>query len=169
MFGLYGRLLVYAVLLYPPSPTLSWAERLSLFSFSSISFGQAVVHFNKPLSVPNSLCLSVFIFSSICFQGKLRAGGRGFPPATMNVVPGSRLLSLENERKTEPKEIPGCLISRPLVVFTRQLKILVTTLKEVSPKFDDTIIISLKYGYLLQKCVFLSTFDTILQGPLKDY
>ena len=87
----------------------------------------------------------------------------------MNVVPGSRLLSLENERKTEPKEIPGCLISRPLVVFTRQLKILVTTLKEVSPKFDDTIIISLKYGYLLQKCVFLITFDTILQGPLKDY
>ena len=76
----------------------------------------------------------------------LRAGGQGFPPATMNVVPGSRLLSLENGRKTEPKEIPGCLISRPLVVFTRQLKILVTTLKEVSPKFDNTIIISLKYG-----------------------
>ena len=87
----------------------------------------------------------------------------------MNVVPGSRLLSLENERKTEPKEIPGCLISRPLVVFTRQLKILVTTLKEVSPKFDNIIIISLKYGYLLQKCVLLSTFDIILQGPLKDY
>ena len=87
----------------------------------------------------------------------------------MNVVPGSRQLSLENERKTEPKEIPGCSISRPLVVFTRQLKILVTTLKEVSPKFDNIIIISLKYGYLLQKCVFLSTFDTILQGPLKDY
>ena len=64
----------------------------------------------------------------------------------MNVVPGSRLLSMENERKTEPKEIPGCLISRPLVVFTRQLKILMTTLQEVSPKFDNTIIISLKYG-----------------------
>ena len=87
----------------------------------------------------------------------------------MNVVPGSRLLSLENERKTEPKEIPGCLISRPLVVFTRQLKILVTTLKEVSPKFDNIIIISLKYGYLLQNCVLLITFDIILQGPLKDY
>ena len=71
-------------------------------------------------------------------------------------------------KKTEPKEIPGCLISRPLVVFTRQLKILVTTLKEVSPKFDNTIIISLKYGYLLQKCVLL-IIDIILQGPLKDY
>ena len=59
----------------------------------------------------------------------LRAGDRGFPPATMNVVPGSQLLSLENGRKTEPKEVPGCLISRPLVVFTRQLKILVTTPK----------------------------------------
>ena len=64
----------------------------------------------------------------------------------MNVVPGSRLLSLENGRKKEPKEIPGCLISRLLVVFTQQLKILLTTLKEVSPKFDNTIIISLKYG-----------------------
>ena len=88
----------------------------------------------------------------------------------MNVVPGSRLLSLENARKTEPKEIPGCMISCPLVVFTRQLKIFVTTLKEVSPKFDNTIIIiSLKYGYLLQKCELLSTFDIILQAPLKDY
>ena len=76
---------------------------------------------------------------------------------------------MENERKTEPKEIPGCLICRPLVVFTQQLKILVTTLKQVSLKFDNTIIISLKYGYLLQKCVLRSTFDIILQGPLKDY
>ena len=76
---------------------------------------------------------------------------------------------MENERKTEPKEIRGCLISRPLVVFTQQLKILVTTLKQVSLKFDNTIIISLKYGYLLQKCVLRSTFDIILQGPLKDY
>ena len=38
------------------------------------------------------------------------------------------LLLLENRRKIEPKEIPSCLNSRLLVVFTRQLEILVTTL-----------------------------------------
>ena len=35
---------------------------------------------------------------------------------------------LENRRKLEPKEIPSRLIARLLVVFTRQLEILVTTL-----------------------------------------
>ena len=50
------------------------------------------------------------------------AGGRGFPPAIMNVFPGYF------QRKIEPKEIPSCLIPRLLVVFTRQLEILVTTL-----------------------------------------
>ena len=40
----------------------------------------------------------------------------------------SRLLLLENRRKIEPKEIPSRLIARLLVVFTRQLEILVTTL-----------------------------------------
>ena len=52
----------------------------------------------------------------------LRGGGRGFPPAIMNVFPGYF------QRKIEPKEIPSCLIPRLLVVFTRQLEILVTTL-----------------------------------------
>ena len=37
-------------------------------------------------------------------------------------------LSKENKRKIEPKETPSCLIPRLLVVFTRQLEILVTTL-----------------------------------------
>ena len=46
----------------------------------------------------------------------LKSGGRGSPPATMNVAP--RLLSFENKRKTEPKEIPSCLIPRLIVVFT---------------------------------------------------
>ena len=49
----------------------------------------------------------------------LRAGGRGFSPATL----------LENRTKIEPKEIPSHLIPCLLVVFTRQLEILVTTLK----------------------------------------
>ena len=43
----------------------------------------------------------------------------------MNVVPG---YSHREIRKIKPKEIPSCLISRVLVVFTRQLEILVTTL-----------------------------------------
>ena len=56
---------------------------------------------------------------NVLFTGlSLRARGRGFP----------RLLLLENRRKIEPKEIPSCLIPRRLVVFTRQLEILVTTL-----------------------------------------
>ena len=48
----------------------------------------------------------------------LRAGAGDFP----------RLLLLENRRKVEQKEIPSCLIPRILVVFTRQLEILVRTL-----------------------------------------
>ena len=49
----------------------------------------------------------------------LRGGGWGFPLATMNVVPGYF------HREIELKEIPSCLIDRLLVVFTRQLEILV--------------------------------------------
>ena len=41
---------------------------------------------------------------------------------------GPQLLLLENRRKIEPKEIPSRLIPRLLVVCTRQLEILVTTL-----------------------------------------
>ena len=52
----------------------------------------------------------------------LRAGGRGFSPATKRVAPGYFYW------KIEPKEIPSHLIPRLLVVFTRQLEILVTTL-----------------------------------------
>ena len=40
-----------------------------------------------------------------------------------------RLLSLENRRKIESKEIPSRLIPRLLVAITRQLEILVTTLE----------------------------------------
>ena len=43
---------------------------------------------------------------------------------------GSRLFLWENRRKIEPKEILSCLIPRLLIVITRQLEILVTTLLE---------------------------------------
>ena len=59
----------------------------------------------------------------------LRAGGRGpgiFPGYEES---GPRLLLLKDRRKIEPKEIPSRLIPRLLVVFTRQLEILVTTLE----------------------------------------
>ena len=52
----------------------------------------------------------------------LRAGGRGFSPATKRVAPGYFYW------KIEPKEIPSRLIPRLLVVFARQLEILVKTL-----------------------------------------
>ena len=55
----------------------------------------------------------------------LRAGGWGFPSATMNVVPGYFHWKIEEK---EPIEVPSCLIPRLLVVFTQQLEILVTTL-----------------------------------------
>ena len=54
----------------------------------------------------------------------LRGRGRGFPPATMNVFPAYFQRKM---KKIEPKEIPSCLIPCLLVVFTRQLEILVTT------------------------------------------
>ena len=64
-------------------------------------------------------------------QDKCRAvikrRGPGISPSYYERLP--RLLSKENERKIEPKEIPSCLIPRPLVVFTRQIEILVTTLR----------------------------------------
>ena len=44
---------------------------------------------------------------------------------------GPRLLSWENRRKIEPNAIPSWLISRLLVVSTRQLEILATTLSEL--------------------------------------
>ena len=65
----------------------------------------------------------------------LRAGGRGFSPATKRVAP--RLLLLENRRKIEPKEIPSRLIPHLLVVFTQQLEILVTTL---DPSLDTFLL-----------------------------
>ena len=56
----------------------------------------------------------------------IKRRGPGISPGYYERLP--RLLSKENKIKIEPKEIPSCLIPRLLVVFTRQLEILVTTL-----------------------------------------
>ena len=52
--------------------------------------------------------------------------GWGFPPATMNVAPD--YFHRKTEEQIEQNETPSCLIPRLLVVFTRQLEMLVTTL-----------------------------------------
>ena len=57
--------------------------------------------------------------------------GLGISPGYYERLP--QLLSKENKRKIEPKEIPSCFIPHPLVVFARQLEILVTTLVDISP------------------------------------
>ena len=61
-----------------------------------------------------------------CIRVVIKSRGPGTFPGYEES--GPRLLLLENRRKVEPKEIPNHLIPRLLVVFTRQLEILVTTL-----------------------------------------
>ena len=51
---------------------------------------------------------------------------------------GPQLLSKENKRKIEPKDIASCLIHHLLVVFTLQLEILVTTLSLVWERIQKT-------------------------------
>ena len=68
------------------------------------------------------ISLSILVIVRAVIKGQ----GPGISPSYCERLP--RLLSKENERKIEPKEIPSCLIPRLLVVFTRQLEILVTTL-----------------------------------------
>ena len=64
-------------------------------------------------------------FLELC-RAVIKSRGPGISPGYYEC--GPRLLLLENRRKIEPKEIPCCLIPLLLVVFTRQLEILVTTL-----------------------------------------
>ena len=58
----------------------------------------------------------------------IKSLGPGISPSYYEC--GPQLLSLENSRKIEPKETHSCLIPRLLVVFLRQLEILVTTLTD---------------------------------------
>ena len=55
--------------------------------------------------------------------------GPGISPGYYECDP--RLFLIENRRKIEPKEISSCLIPRLLVVFSRQLELLVTTLSSL--------------------------------------
>jgi len=55
--------------------------------------------------------------------------GLGFPPATISVSPGSSTF-IRNRRKMEPKVLPTCSCTIPLllIAYTWQLEILVTAL-----------------------------------------
>ena len=66
-----------------------------------------------------------YIFSSYS-RAVIKRRGLGISPGYYERLP--RLLSKENKRKIEPKEVPSCLIPCLLVVFTRQPEILVTTM-----------------------------------------
>ena len=65
----------------------------------------------------------------------IKRRGPGISPGYYERFP--QLLSEENRRKIEPREIPSCLIPRLLVVFTQQLEILVTTLSEGNSKTSN--------------------------------
>ena len=66
-------------------------------------------------------------------------------------VSSPQLLLLKNRRKIEPKEIPSHLILCLLVVFTRRLEILVTTLPLSKTKFvvDVQQVSKNDHGFLL--------------------
>ena len=75
----------------------------------------------------HALCAYYFFIILFLLEYPTRAQGRGwgFLAATMNVAPATFIGKYKKNRK----ETPTCLISRLLVVFTRQLKILVTALE----------------------------------------
>ena len=70
--------------------------------------------------------------SSVMIRAVVKSQGLGISPGYYECSP--RLLLLENRGKIELKEIPNCLIPCLLVVFTWQLKILVTTLDDDDSK-----------------------------------
>ena len=84
----------------------------------------------------------------------INSWGAGISPGYYEC--GPRLLLLKNKRKIEPKEIPCCLIPRLLVVFTRQLEILVTTLSKACtfllPHLDSTSVSKCHQHNRHQKC-----------------
>ena len=74
----------------------------------------------------NAICglILLLVFSFAPHRAVIKGQGPGISPGYYERGPW--LLSKENKRKIEPKEIPSCLIPRLLVVFTLQLEILVT-------------------------------------------
>ena len=74
----------------------------------------------------HELSRAILLIETVFNRAVTKRRGPGISPSYYERLPW--LLSKENKRKIEPKEIPSCLIPRLLVVFTWQLEILVTTL-----------------------------------------
>ena len=94
----------------------------------------------------------------------LRAGGRGFSPDTKRVAPGFFYWKIEEKK---PKEIPSHLIPCLLVVFTRQLEILVTTLNERTYAIQTRHNSSRSRTQNISLCFLISISAVILKLMLK--
>ena len=70
---------------------------------------------------------------------------------------------MENRRKIEPKEIPSRLIPRLLVVFTRQLEVLVTTLGGVGGGGGDGKRYGLTAGGLVREQELVASLQMLLE------
>ena len=96
-------------------------------STSSLKSDFDLPQFSVSFNVQNDgIALFLKKASSFPIQNRavIKSGGLQILPS-YNAC-GPRLLSLEQRRKIDPKEIPSCLIPCLLVVFTRQLENLVT-------------------------------------------
>ena len=107
----------------------------------------------------------IYLFISHWSRAVFKSWGPGISPGYYECGPW--LLSLENRRKIEPKEILSCLIPHLLVVFTQQLEILMTTLlilnwKQCSPSLPQACwshyCIWLVYSYGLSHCIIIIIF-----------
>lgn len=77
---------------------------------------------------PNLIKTQIVYLQTNKQSGLSLRGGQEFLPATMNLALGNFQRKIEENYTVEPKESPSCLIPRQHVVFTWQLKYLVTTL-----------------------------------------
>ena len=94
-----------------------------LLYFKPTNLFLEIRHFDWPQL---SVSFNVQDASSLTMQNRavIKSRGPGIFPSYYKC--GPRLLSLGNRRKRDSNEIPRCLIPRLLVVFTRQIEILVT-------------------------------------------
>lgn len=77
---------------------------------------------------PNLIKTQIVYLQTNNQSGLSLRGGGGFPLATINLARGNFQRKIEDNYTVEPKESPSCLIHCRHVVFTWQLKYLVTTL-----------------------------------------
>ena len=79
------------------------------------------------------------VMLNLSFQLSIKRRGPVISPGYYE--PGPRLLSPENRKKNNTKEIRICFISRLLVVFTWQLEILATQLCKKTHGVQDHVLV----------------------------